>query len=447
MTDAVLINNLWMVFSALLVFLMTIAVGFLEYGELGRHFSGSLIKTILIMGFAIFLMAFVGFNLAFAPTYYGIIGIPWYNGFFFGGMSSNPSSAILGTWWSMASQYFGTGLTTGTYFLYETAFASVTLAIVGVVALRKMKLSAFLAYSVVYYVLIWTLPAAWIWNPTGWLYRLGVRDFGGGLVVHAAAGIAGLAIVLKIWKEEKGKGHSESPQTAISIKPAWLTLSVLLLWIGWFGFNAGSVLAFNGETVIVGLNTFLGAASAFASTMFFRFVITKKDPGYMYAVNGILVGLILMSPLSGYISPVVAVLIGLVGGPLFLIGERVMTRKWFSDPIGLFPTHLLMGLFGFLMIAFVAQTGFSTASGAANLPNGLLFGGGLNALRQLEVQALAVVVVVAFVFSLSYIALWIIGKFTNGITTDYDKSLPKTFTVDTSSNPTAVISGTREGNK
>lgn len=436
-----------MVFSALLVFLMTIAIGFLEYGELGRHFSNSLMKTILITGVALFLMAFIGFNLAFAPTYYGIIGIPTYNGFFFGNLSSNASAAIEGTWWSMTSKYFGTGLTTGTYFLYETAFASVTLAIVGVVALRKMKLSAFLAYSVVYYALIWTLPAAWIWNPTGWLYRLGVRDFGGGLVVHAAAGIAGLAIVLKIWREEKVKGHTESPQTAISINPTWLTLSILLLWVGWFGFNAGSVLAFNGETIIVGLNTFLGAASAFVSTMFLRFLITKKDPGYMYAINGILVGLILMSPLSGYISPVVAILIGLIGGPLFLIGERVMTRKWFSDPIGLFPTHLMMGLFGFLMIAFVAQTGFSAASGGANLPNGLLFGGGLAALRQLEVQALAVVVVAAFVFSLSYIALWTIGKFTNGITTDYDKSFTRTVTMDTPSNPIAAISGTREGKK
>jgi Amt family ammonium transporter len=107
----------------------------------------------------------------------------------------------------------------------------------------------------------------------------------------------------------------------------------------------------------------------------------------------------------------------------------------------------MMGLFGFLMIAFVAQTGFSAASGGANLPNGLLFGGGLAALRQLEVQALAVVVVAAFVFSLSYIALWTIGKFTNGITTDYDKSFTRTVTMDTPSNPIAAISGTREGKK
>ncbi|MCW6158159.1 MAG: ammonium transporter [Thermoplasmatales archaeon] len=447
MTDAILFNNLWMIFSALLVFLMTVAIGFLEYGELGKHYSNSLIKTILIMGTAIFLMALVGFNLAFAPTYYGIIGIPTYNNFFFGSFSSSTSAIIEGTWWSMTSRYFDTGLTTGTYFLYETAFASVTLAIVGVVALRKMKLSAFLAYSVVYYTLIWTLPAAWIWNPTGWLYQLGVRDFGGGLVVHAAAGFAGLAIVLKIWREERRQGHSESPQAVISINPAWLTLSILLLWVGWFGFNAGSVLAFNGETIIVGLNTFLGAASALISTVFFRFLITKKDPGYLYAINGILVGLILMSPLSGYISPAVAIAIGLVGGPIFLVGERVMTRKWYSDPIGLFPTHLLMGLIGFILIAFVAQTGFSSVSGAANLPNGLIFGGGVSALRQLGIQSLAILVVAAFVFSLSYVSLWIIGKLTNGITAGYEKSVTGAITIETPNNPISVNTVTREGKK
>ncbi|MCL4334389.1 MAG: ammonium transporter [Candidatus Thermoplasmatota archaeon] len=447
MTDTVLINNLWIVVAALLVFLMTIAIGFLEYGELGRGFSNSIMKTILITGAALFLMAFIGFDIAFAPTFHGVIGNPVYNGLFFSSFFYNASSAINGTWWSMTSQYFGTGLTTGTYFLYETAFASVTLAIVGVVALRKMKMSAFLAYSAVYYILIWTLPAAWIWNPTGWLYKLGVRDFGGGLVVHAAAGIAGLAIVLKIWQEEKKKGLSDSPQTPTSISPAWLTLSILLLWVGWFGFNAGSVLAFSGETVIVGLNTFLGAASAFISTMLFRYLITRKDPGYVYAVNGLLVGLILMSPLSGYISPIVAVIIGFIGGPLFLVGERLMTRKWFSDPIGLFPTHLLMGLFGFLMIAFVAQTGFSAASGAANLPNGLIFGGGMAALKQLGVQALAAVVVAAFVFSLSYVSLWLIGKFTNGITTEYEKIPSNSGSVSSIGSTLGAMPTSKDGKK
>ncbi|MGC8561925.1 MAG: ammonium transporter [Thermoplasmata archaeon] len=419
MSDLILINNLWIIIAALLVFLMTIAIGFLEVGELGKRFSKSLLKTILISGFSLFFMAFIGFNIAFGPTLFGFIGKPDYTGFFFGSFSSNAINVITGTWWSMTNQYSGSGLTTGTYFLFETALAAVTLAIVGVIALRKVKLSAFLIYSAIYFILIWTLPAAWIWNPTGWLYQLGVRDFGGGLVVHAAAGVAGLAFVVKIWQEEKKKGFKASPQTPISINSGWLTLSMLLLWVGWFGFDAGSVLAFNGETVVAGLNTFLAASSALVSTLLFKYLFTRKDPGYIYAVNGLLVGLILMSPLSGYISPLVAVIVGFGGGILFLAGEKLLTRKWYSDPIGLFPTHLLLGTTGFILIAFLAQKGYASYSGAKNLPNGIFFGGGMLALRQLGVELLAIVAVFAFVFVLSYVTLFVIGKFTKGITTDY----------------------------
>lgn len=177
-------------------------------------------------------MALLGFNTAFAPTINGLIGNPFYNGLLLGGFSTNTPGIITGIWWSTLPNYFGTGLTTGTYFLFETAFASITLALVGVVALKKMKIEAFIAFAVVYFILIWNLPAAWIWNPTGWLYLMGVRDFAGGLIVHGAAGIAGLAIVYKIWQEERRKGLTESPKTKLSITPGWLTLSVLLLSIG-----------------------------------------------------------------------------------------------------------------------------------------------------------------------------------------------------------------------
>src|ERR1022692_2068468 len=134
---------------------MTISVGLLEIGELGENYSKSLLKTLLITGSSIFFMAFLGFNTAFAPTLNGIIGNPLYNGgVFLGGFSSTATGLLTGVWWSMDTSYFATGLTTGTYFLFETAFAAVTLALVGVVVLRKMKLEAFLAYSVVFFIVI-----------------------------------------------------------------------------------------------------------------------------------------------------------------------------------------------------------------------------------------------------------------------------------------------------
>jgi Amt family ammonium transporter len=423
MTDVNLVNNLWVLICGLLVFSMTISVGLLEIGELGESYSKSLLKTLLIMGSALFFMAFLGFNTAFAPTIGGIIGNPLYNGgAFLGGFSSTATGLLSGVWWSMDTAYFATGLTTGTYFLFETAFAAVTLALVGVVVLRKMKLEAFLAFSVVYFVLIWNLPAAWIWNPTGWLYLLGVRDFAGGLVVHGAAAAAGLAIVHKIWREEKKKGLEESAVVHANVNPAWLTLAILLLWMGWFGFNPGSVLAFNSSAMTVVLTTFLAAAAAFLSVMFFRYMTTKRNPDLIYADNGILMGLIVITPLAGFVSPASAVILGIIAGPLFLAGEKWLSRyKWFSDPIGLFPGHMLGGLFGLMMIGFFTQSSFAAASGNANLPNGLLFGGGQAALHQIGLEALAVVAVMTAVFALSYAAIEVIAWMMHGITTDYEK--------------------------
>src|SRR6202049_1080290 len=185
MTAAVLAHNLWVLLCGLFVFMMTIAVGLLEVGELGERVVGSLVKTILITGLAGLVMAGIGFKTAVAPPLGGRICTPFYGpGVLLGAFSPGMADS----WWSVS----GAGLRTGTYFLFETAFAAVTLALVGVVALHKMKLSAFALYSVVYFVLIWALPAAWIWNPSGWLTKLGMVDFAGGLVVHGAAGAAGL---------------------------------------------------------------------------------------------------------------------------------------------------------------------------------------------------------------------------------------------------------------
>ena len=422
MVDLFLVNNLFVLIAGLLVFVMTISVGFLEVGELGEDFSVSLLKTMLITGSSLFFMAFVGFNTAFAPTIAGIIGNPVFGGLFLGGFSPDLPGLLTDVWWSMTSAYFATGLTVGTYFLFETAFASVTLALVGVIALRKMKVEAFFVYSIVYFILIWNLPAAWIWNPTGWLFIIGMRDFAGGLVVHAAAAAAGLGILYQIWQEEKKKGLKETLRVPIKERPGWLALSILLLWVGWFGFNPGSVLAFNNSAMVVVLTTFLAAASAFLSIMFFQYIRTKENPGLVYAVNGVLMGLIIITPLAGFVSPGSAMILGLIGGPLFLVAEKWFGKfKWFSDPVGLLPGHLIGGLYGVVMIAFFTQNAFATASGNPTLPDGLLFGGGFAALQQLGIEVLGIAVVLVVVFVLSYATVRLISSVMHGITTDYSK--------------------------
>src|SRR6266852_1783840 len=413
MTAAVLGNNLWVLLCGLFVFMMTIAVGLLEVGELGQRVVGSLFKTILITGFAVFVMAIVGFNTAFAPTVGGIIGNPFYGpGLFLGGFAPG----IADSWWSVS----GAGLRTGTYFLFETAFASVTLALVGVVVLHKMKLSAFAIYSVVYFVLIWALPAAWIWNPSGWLAKLGMVDFAGGLVVHGAAGAAGLGIVWQIWREERAKGNKVSPAVSYRVNAGWLTIAILLLWVGWFGFNPGSVLAFNDEAIIVVETTFVAAAAAMVSTSLTAYILTREIFNPLYVVNGILMGLIVITPLAGFVSPGSAIILGLLCGPIFVYAEKFVGRAtWMSDPVGLFPGHLVGGIFGVLMIAFFAQNQFATGSGFPSLPNGLFFGGGGASMKQLGIEGLGIGVAVVAVFALSHATVRVLALVMKGITTDY----------------------------
>jgi Amt family ammonium transporter len=413
MTAAVLANNLWVLLCGLFVFMMTIAVGLLEVGELGQRVVGSLVKTILITGLAVLVMAIVGFNTAFAPTVGGIIGNPVYGaGLFLGGFSPG----ITDSWWSVS----GAGLRTGTYFLFETAFAAVTLALVGVVTLHKMKLSAFAIYSVVYFVLIWALPAAWIWNPSGWLAKLGMVDFAGGLVVHGAAGAAGLGIVWQIWREEKARGLKASPPVQYRVSPGWLTIAILLLWVGWFGFNPGSVLAFNDEAIVVVETTFVAAAAAMISTSMTAYILTSEVFNPLYVVNGILMGLIVITPLAGFVSPGSALILGLLCGPLFVYAEKFVGRaKWFSDPVGLFPGHLVGGIFGVLMIAFFAQNQFGTGSGFPTLPNGVFFGGGGAAVKQLGIEVLGIAAVVVAVFVLSHLTVRVLAGLMKGITTMY----------------------------
>src|SRR5260370_13803807 len=319
MTAAVLANNLWVLLCGLFVFMMTIAVGLLEVGELGERVLQSLGKAILITGLAVLVMAIVGFNTAFAPTIGGIIGNPLYGpGLFLGGFSPG----IADSWWSVS----GAGLRTGTYFLFETAFASVTLALVGVVGLHKMKLSAFAIYSVVYLALIWAVPAAWIWNPSGWLARLGMADFAGGLVGRGAAGAAGLGIVWEIWRRDRPQGPRVSPAVPYRVNPGWLTIAILLLWVGWFGFNPGSVLAFNDEAIVVVETTFVAAAAAMVSTSMTAYILTSELFNPVSVWKLILMGLIVITPLAGFLSPGSAVILGLLCGPIFLSAEKRIGR-------------------------------------------------------------------------------------------------------------------------
>lgn len=420
-----LLNNFWVLFASMLIFLMTIAVGFLEIGELGLKMKRSLYKSILITGISFIVMAIIGFNTAFAPTIWGIIGNPFYKPGFFLGSLGSPAALFSTQWWSTSTTYFGTGLWSISYFMLEATSASVTLALVSVVLLRKVKMSAFTAFSVVYFIIIFNLPAAWIWNPTGWLYILGMRDFAGGIVVHGAAGIAGLAILVRIWQEEKARGMNKSPAESIRISHGFLTLAILLLIIGWVGFDPGNVLAFNYDTLIVVFAVLISGFAGMISVLGTSYLVRRDTGGILNAVNGIIMGLIVITPLAGFVSPLSAFILGIISGPLYVVAEIFFSsRRWLSDPVGLLPEHMTGGIFGILMIAFFTQHSYAVLSGNSILPNGLLFGGGFSAIHTLGVETLGIVVVALTVFTLSYLTIFLISKAMHGILEDYSWSDP-----------------------
>jgi Amt family ammonium transporter len=197
---------------------------------------------------------------------------------------------------------------------------------------------------------------------------------------------------------------------------------MVLLWMGWFGFDPGCVFAFNSSAMTVVLTTFLAAAGSLLSVVFFRRVAMKKNPDLLYASNGILMGLIVITPLAGFVSPWSATILGIVAGPLYLVAELWLSKfKWFSDPVSLFPAHVVGGVYGLMMIPFFTQNAFAAASGNGVLPSGLFFGGGSVALNQLGLEALAAVSVLAAVFAMTYVTLEIIARAMHGITTDYEK--------------------------
>jgi len=145
---------------------------------------------------------------------------------------------------------------------------------------------------------------------------------------------------------------------------------------------------------------------------------TGQNPGLINLSNGVLMGLIVITPVAGFVSPASAIILGLVSGPLYYAAEVWFAkRKWIADPVGLFPGHLTGGIFGVLMIGVFAQNAFAAASGNPTVPDGLLFGGGIAALRQLGIEAFGIVVVFATVFLISFITIRVASNLLHGILT------------------------------
>src|SRR5664280_2751430 len=246
-----------------------------------------------------------------------------------------------------------------------------------------------LAFVALWSVFVYAPVAHWVFSPTGWLNKLGALDFAGGTVVHANAGAAALAVVLVIgkrrgWPREQMKPHS-------------LPLTLLgagILWFGWFGFNAGSALAANGSAAQAFVSTQLATAAALLAWI----AVEKLRNGHsttLGAASGAVAGLVAITPACGSVSSMGAILVGLAAGAVCALAVSLKFRFGFDDALDVVGVHLVGGMLGALLIGFLAD---GAVAGAKH--KGLFYGGGF---AQLGKQALAVVVVVAYSFVVSYI--------------------------------------------
>jgi len=245
------------------------------------------------------------------------------------------------------------------YAMFQLTFAIITPALIAGAFADRMKFSAMLIFMSVWSLVVYCPIAHWVWEPSGWLAVKGVLDYAGGTVVHINAGIAGLASCLVLGKRV-GYGKEAMP-------PHNLTLTLIgasLLWVGWFGFNAGSAGAADGRAGMAMAVTQIATAAAALSWMFAEWVV-KGKPSVLGIASGAVAGLVAITPASGFVGPAPAVIIGIVAGVVcFLAATSLKSALGYDDSLDAFGVHCIGGIIGALLTGVFASKEISGADGS-----------------------------------------------------------------------------------
>jgi Amt family ammonium transporter len=369
-------NTAWILTSTALVLFMTIPGLSLFYAGLVRSKN---VLSVLMQCFAITC----------------VVSILWLAGVysFIFADGGNLQSFIGG-----ASKAFlpgiGTGSMTGdipesVYFMFQMTFAIITPALIVGAFAERMKFSAMLLFSSLWLIIVYMPVCHWIWG-NGWLAKLGVMDFAGGIVIHVNAGVAALVAALVLGKR---KGF---PTTAMP--PHNMTMVVTgagMLWVGWFGFNAGSALTADGRAGMAMLATHIGAASGALTWMVIEWKRYGK-PSVLGIVTGMVAGLGTITPASGFVGPFGALVIGVTAGIVCFYATQYVKRKLvIDDSLDVFPVHGIGGITGSLLTGVFA----ASSLGGLGLPDGV------SIMDQVSVQALAVLVTAFWSALFSYLIL------------------------------------------
>jgi len=345
-------DTAWMLTSTALVLMMTIPGLALFYGGMVRkkNVLATLMQSFAITCVVTLLWWLIGYSWAFTP------GSPYLGG---------SSRALLNgmTFMKDANKltvsHLALTIPETVYAMFQLTFAIITPALIAGAFADRMKFSAMLVFMSVWSLVVYCPIAHWVWEPSGWLAVKGVLDYAGGTVVHINAGIAGLASCLVLGKRV-GYGRE-------SMAPHNLTLTLIgasLLWVGWFGFNAGSATAADGRAGMAMAATQIATAAAAMSWMFAEW-IAKGKPSVLGIASGAVAGLVAITPASGFVGPTPAVVIGLVAGVVcFFAATTLKSALGYDDSLDAFGVHCIGGIVGALLTGVFASKEISGADGS-----------------------------------------------------------------------------------
>ena len=342
------VNNVWMMICTGLVFFMHLGFSFLEIGlTRQKNTINILFKNIFIICMGLLVYYIGGFNLMYPAFEDGDLGILKFAGF-------GIDAPING----MTAEYASGGYTWWTDFLFQGMFAATAATIVSGAVAERIKLSSFMIFSVIYVGLVYPIVGSWKWGG-GFLDNLGFYDFAGSTLVHSVGGWAAL-IAVWLLGARIGKFKNGKSIPILGHNIPFATAGVLILWLGWFGFNGGSVLSADPELTSLTLVTTCLAAAAGGIGAAITSLFKDKTFDLTMFLNGILGGLVAITAGADLMSPNESVLVGLIGGVIVVFAVALLDKLKLDDPVGAIAVHLGCGIWGTLAVGIFG----SMASGS-----------------------------------------------------------------------------------
>jgi Amt family ammonium transporter len=371
-------DTAWMLASTALVLLMTIPGLALFYAGMVRkkNVLATMMQSFAICAIVTLVWTIAGYSLAFTTgnEYVGDLSRLLLNGIASHIVKGNDTQAFV-----LASGIKGVADMTTTipetvYMMFQMTFAIITPALITGAIADRMKFSSLCFFMTLWSLLIYAPIAHWVWAPSGWASQMGVLDFAGGTVVHINAGIAGLMCALVLGKRT---GYGQDNMAPYNL--AYAVIGASLLWVGWFGFNAGSAVAANGRAGMAMAVTQIATAAASLAWMFAEW-IAKGKPSVLGAISGAVAGLVAITPASGFVLPGGAIVIGLAAGVICFWTATYMKHIFgYDDSLDCFGVHCIGGIIGALLTGVFAYAPLSATDAAPD--------GSPGSLAQLIIQA------------------------------------------------------------